>query len=114
MPRVEMNIGTDMDGDAFVLFQVFTEEGEHLRYATQTEIERYLAKLSEADAEPLPEDLGICVTCGGECSDDGTCEDACIDCGEHYDEGGDGYDGRCPACADAVEEDDEEEEEDDE
>jgi len=113
MPNVAMTVGFDGAGDACVYFNIHDEGGNHIRYATEDEIERYLCKLSEADAEPLPEDLGICVTCGGECSDEGTCEDACIDCGEHYPEGGDGYDGRCPACADAIEEDDDEEDEDD-
>jgi hypothetical protein len=27
-------------------------------------------------------------------------DDKCIDCGAHYEDGGDGYDGRCPDCAD--------------
>ncbi|MBX5130742.1 hypothetical protein HJB53_30090 [Rhizobium lentis] len=31
-------------------------------------------------------------------------EDACRDCGEHYADGGDGYNGRCPDCADKAEE----------
>ncbi|TDW20483.1 hypothetical protein EV128_125113 [Rhizobium azibense] len=31
-------------------------------------------------------------------------EDACRDCGEHYEDGGDGYNGRCPDCADKAEE----------
>jgi len=30
-------------------------------------------------------------------------ENACRDCGEHYDDGGDGYDGLCPSCADKAE-----------
>ncbi|AGC36139.1 hypothetical protein B7L88_gp149 [Rhizobium phage RHEph10] len=31
-------------------------------------------------------------------------EDACRDCGAHYEDGGDGYNGRCPDCADKAEE----------
>jgi hypothetical protein len=30
-------------------------------------------------------------------------EDACRECGEHYADGGDGYNGRCPDCADKAE-----------
>lgn len=103
MPRIELKIGTDMDGDACVLFQILTDESEHIRYANEEEVGKYLAQLSEAGAEPEPEDLGICLTCGASCSDDGTCEEACIDCGEHFKDTADGSDGLCPSCANAME-----------
>lgn len=30
-------------------------------------------------------------------------EDLCDECGEHFDDGGDGFDGLCPSCADKAE-----------
>ena len=36
-------------------------------------------------------------------ADDLDDDDLCRVCGDQYDDGGDGYDGMCPSCADKVE-----------
>ena len=59
MRNVAMTVGFDGAGDACVYFNIHDEDGNHIRYATENEIERYLCKLSEAAAEPTLEDLGV-------------------------------------------------------
>jgi len=107
MPRLEFIFGRDMEGTATAMLQVLDDAGNHARYLTEDQLRKVLNDDRFDEVDEIPPDCGICVTCGAECSDDGTCEETCIDCGEHYDLDGDGYDGRCPACADAIEEDDE-------
>lgn len=97
-------VTVDMEGDACMLVQIIdAESGDHIRYATTRELLRLLG--DDQDPLPVPEGVGICLTCGGECSDEGRCENACTECGDHYADGGDGYDGLCPSCADAAEPD---------
>ena len=112
MPSLEMFFGFDMQGDACVLLQIINDNGEHIRCATESELRAYFREDS-FDGSEIPENIGICVTCGGECDDDGQCENVCTECEEHYEDGGDGYDGKCPSCADAAqrEEDEDEDEE---
>jgi len=59
MRNVAMTVGFDGDGDACVYFNIHDEDGNHIRYATEEEINRYLCLLSDSNAEPTLEDLGI-------------------------------------------------------
>lgn len=108
MPRLKLAHSLDGEGDACVLLQIFDDKGTHIRYATEDELKGFLHSVDPTltdDSEMLevPDEIGICVTCGKECYPDGQCEDACRECGEHYEDGGDGYDGMCPSCADKAE-----------
>jgi len=59
MANVALTIGMDGEGDACVYFAIHDNDGNHIRYASEDEIQLYLDKLAEACAEPTLEDLGL-------------------------------------------------------